>query len=80
MQRLRTIRISHKILRELGVTRYAAYRSLKCLEKAGLISVVRRVGRCPIVTLLDAPKAAHNMNSQVNAGTNDPMAGNSIEY
>jgi hypothetical protein len=34
---------------ELG--RWAAYRGLKALERAGLVSVARRPGRKPIVTL-----------------------------
>lgn len=40
----------------LGITRYAAYAGLRRLEAAGLITVDRHVGRCPIVTILDQQK------------------------
>ena len=35
-----------------GLTRNAKYRALRWLETAGLISVERKMGRAPIVTLL----------------------------
>ena len=41
----------------LGISVYAARRALRALEAAGLLSAVRRAGRCPEVTLLDAPTA-----------------------
>lgn len=37
----------------LGVGRHAAYRGLAALERAGLIAVDRRNGRCPVVTILE---------------------------
>lgn len=49
----KTIRLSGRALRDLGVSRYSAYRGLTCLEEAGLLKVRRHLGRCPIVTLLD---------------------------
>ena len=38
---------------KFGVDRNAKYRGLAYLEKAKLVSVVRRVGRAPTVTILD---------------------------
>lgn len=48
-----TVKLSPKIMQELGVERRTGYRALKSLENAGLVSVERHVGRTPIVTLLD---------------------------
>ena len=42
-------------LRLLGVSRFAVYRGLGALEKAGLIKVRRHPGKKPLVTLLDIP-------------------------
>jgi hypothetical protein len=39
--------------REFGVSRYATRRGLDALEEAGLITVDRGVGRCPIITVID---------------------------
>src|SRR5262245_4801756 len=41
-------------LSKLGVNRWSSYRALAALEKAGLIAVERRKGRCPVVTVLEA--------------------------
>ena len=38
---------------ELGINRITGYRSLKALEEAGLVTVVRGQGRLPVVTILD---------------------------
>jgi hypothetical protein len=56
----RTIKLSPTVLRELGVKRRTGYRALEALEKAGLVSVKRHVGRSPIVTLLDARDKCDN--------------------
>jgi hypothetical protein len=42
---------------ELGVTRQASRRALRCLEAAGLVSVARQPGHGLEVTLLDVPPA-----------------------
>jgi hypothetical protein len=42
---------------EFGLSRFSACRGLRALEGAGLVSVVRRPGLSPIVTLLDAKEA-----------------------
>lgn len=52
----RTIDLSHTLLREMGVNRNAAYRGLEVLEELGLVSVVRRNGCCPRVTINDFQK------------------------
>src|SRR5437868_5292991 len=46
------IHLSGKRLKELGVGRCSFYRALAALECAGLISVDRKRGRSPIVSLL----------------------------
>jgi hypothetical protein len=53
--RNRTVPLSAKVTSQFGVNRYAAYRGLKALEHAGLVSAVRHPGRLPIVTILDVP-------------------------
>jgi hypothetical protein len=40
---------------DLGLSRFAASRGVKCLERAGLVVASFRPGRSPVVTLLDAP-------------------------
>ena len=49
----REVKLSGAAVTDLGVSRYACYRGLKLLEKAGLISVHRAPGRKAIVTILD---------------------------
>ena len=48
----KTIKLSGKKLRQMGVDRHAAYRGLKALETVGLIRVERRLGRSPTVTII----------------------------
>lgn len=43
--------ISTKLLNNFGVDRFSKSRSIENLEKAGLISVTRKRGRNPIVTV-----------------------------
>jgi hypothetical protein len=52
VKRSRVIKLSPSILATLGVSRYAAYRALLTLEKAGLILVERHLGRKSVVTLV----------------------------
>jgi hypothetical protein len=40
------------LLAQFGVERRAGYRGLKALERAGLVTVDRAVGRCPRVTIV----------------------------
>jgi hypothetical protein len=41
--------------KRFGVTPDAGRRGLTALERAGLVSVDRHAGRCPVVTILDTP-------------------------
>ena len=49
----RTVALSGSVLEDLGVDRFAKYRGLEALEKAGLVSVSRHPGRNPMVTILN---------------------------
>ena len=49
----RTIKLSGQVLGQMGVERHAGYRGLEALGKAGLVSVERRAGQSPIVTIRD---------------------------
>jgi len=53
MMKTNQVKLSGTLLRELGISRHAAYRALEWLEKAELIEVERHSGRSPVVTLLD---------------------------
>ena len=55
MKRSATVPLAHARLAELGVTRFAAARGLKALETAGLVSVERRPGCSPRVTISAMP-------------------------
>ena len=50
----KTVKLRGSVLREMGVDRHAGYRGLTALEQAGLVSVERRSGQSPVVTLLSA--------------------------
>jgi hypothetical protein len=45
------VRLSTHKLQEFGMTRQSAYQALTALEQSQLISVERRPGSCPFVTL-----------------------------
>jgi hypothetical protein len=51
------LKVPPKLLTEFGLNRFARYRALNDLERAGLITIVQRApGRCPVVTLcMDEP-------------------------
>lgn len=55
LTRKRTVKLSYGDLTTMRVDRYAARRGLRLLEAAGLVSVERRPGCAPEVTILDAP-------------------------
>jgi hypothetical protein len=50
----RRVSLSNGDALRFGLDRNAKYRGLACLEGARLITVARRVGRAPMVTILDA--------------------------
>ena len=52
--RSETVKLSGRLLTELGVDRHAKYRALTALEGAGLVRVTRLPGQNPVVTLLPA--------------------------
>jgi DNA-binding transcriptional ArsR family regulator len=49
----RVVSLSNSAIQHLGLDRSAKYRALAWLEQAGLIRVKRKLGRPPIITLLD---------------------------
>jgi len=49
------VRLTHRCLRAAQLSRFAAKRALRALEKAGVISVEHRRGRAPLVTHLWFP-------------------------
>jgi hypothetical protein len=55
LEKDRTVRFRYKIARSAGISRSAIGRGLTHLERAGLIKVERKRGRCPVVTILDTP-------------------------
>jgi hypothetical protein len=55
IKRTQEVSLSLSRLVEFGANRYAAARGLRALEAARLVSVVRHVGRRPVVTLLEGP-------------------------
>ncbi len=46
------VRFSYSSALKFGVKRHAAYRGLHALEAAGLVTICRSPGRCPIVRVL----------------------------
>ena len=48
----RRIPLGNVTVASMGLDRNAKYRGLVCLERAGLVTVERNLGRSPIVTLL----------------------------
>ncbi len=53
VHRSRVIPLSNHTSRRFGLDRNSKYRGLEWLEQAGLISVQRKMGRAPIVTILE---------------------------
>lgn len=49
-----TVKLTRKTLNQLGIERNAGYRGLKTLEKSGLVTVIRKPGSSPIVTILNS--------------------------
>ena len=52
-QRKRRVELGNITWLRFGVDRNSKYRSLAWLESAGLIAVERKIGRAPLVTILD---------------------------
>ena len=45
------LRLTSKMLERFGINRLAGYRALAVLEEAGLVTVDRKPGRCPLVCI-----------------------------
>jgi hypothetical protein len=58
VRRARRVPLDNVTCLRFGITRNAKYRALVCLESAGLISVSRKLGRSPIVTILQGLDAS----------------------
>jgi len=56
VKKTKTVTLGNRLLESFGVDRKTKSRCLKSMERAGLISVARRAGCNPIVTLLDVPE------------------------
>jgi len=54
LKKQRVVKMQVKMLRIFGISRGVYYKGLGKLEETGLISVERRPGSTPIVTILDA--------------------------
>jgi hypothetical protein len=53
VRRSKTVRVSNaELQREFGIERRVKYRTLSCLERAGLIRIEGKTGRATVVTLL----------------------------
>ena len=52
LQRSQVVAFSNSAIRRFGLDRNAKYRGLAWLEEAGLVSVRRKLGRAPTVTIL----------------------------
>lgn len=53
VQKSRVIALSNHASRRFGLDRNSKYRALDWLEKAGLISVQRKMGRSPVIKILE---------------------------
>lgn len=49
------VKLTHRTIEKFGLNRHSSYRGLARIEKAGLVSVVRKTGNCPNITLLNVP-------------------------
>ncbi len=49
------LRLNARVLEELALDRYAKYRALGHLERAGLIAVSRGAGRKEVIAILPVP-------------------------
>lgn len=60
LRKTRTVKISSKILGLFGVSRHAYSRCLSAMERAGLVKVERRLGKTPLVTILEVGEHSHD--------------------
>ncbi len=57
LQNSHVVMLSNSTSLRFGLDRNAKYRALAWLEEAGLVSVERRIGRAPLVTILECRSA-----------------------
>jgi len=63
LQLIATAQETHRVVlgnlacQRFGLNRNAKYRALRSLENAGLVDVERKLGRSPVVTILDGAGA-----------------------
>lgn len=62
LQKSRVISLSNIASLRFGLDRNAKYRGLAWLEEAGLVTVQRKLGQAPVVTILDSG-GAHDRQS-----------------
>jgi len=60
-----TVRLSQKLCRAAGISRFSCYRALRLLERHNLVSVVRGQGRQALVTIL-LSDTLYSQSGQVN--------------
>jgi len=65
----KTVRWRPSKAKEFGVSRQAMYRGLDAIEAAGLATVDRHVGRCPVVTIVDAATVERDKDANGDAKT-----------
>ncbi len=70
MERSTTVSAPSKVLAEFGVDRFAKRRALDALAGVGLVAVVHRRGRNPVVTLLTPPED-FMAGKQIDPGADD---------
>ena len=58
LRRSPTVTLPRIVSEAFGLGRQSQYKGLKALEAAGLVSIMRRPGCKPVVTLLPAPRTA----------------------
>jgi len=64
-QKKRTLKLSTVLLRKFGISRDQKALALTHLERAGLIRVLSRMRKNPVVTLLDVPDGETDDNPPV---------------
>jgi len=63
-----TIPLSNVYSLDFGVDRNAKYRALAWLERAGLVTVERKLGRSPVVTIQHTPMEPHESPADASTG------------
>jgi len=65
LRRSHKVRMSMALLKDFGVSRWAAYRGLAALERAGLVHVERLAGRSPRVEIIRPNTVPADSNQEV---------------